>query len=173
MGGRRTASLAVAGVALLGLVVWRPALRALGGFLIVNDGLRHADAVVVLSGDSNHERLVTAISIVRNGLAGRIIVLTDTRADLDDEEPAIRHGAGRSGLSDAQVIVVRGVHSTADDAGIAAEAMNAGGWRSAIVVTSPFHTRRARWIFLRTWNRRGLALVVYPSWDSRFDPQQW
>ena len=166
-------ALAFAGIVLLGFAAWRPILRALGVFLVVDDGLRRSDAVVVLSGDSNRERLDTAIAIRRRGLAERIIALTGTSSDLDDEEPGIRRDAERGGLDGGQVVVARGAHSTADDAAIAAEVMKAGGWRSAIVVTSPFHTRRARWTFLRTWSRLGLVLAVHPSRDPRFDPQRW
>ena len=160
-------------IVVLAVTGWRPALRGVGTFLVVDDGLRPVDAVVVLSGDTSRERLDEAIRIVRRGLAGWIIVLTGTPPDFYDEAAAIRQYVKRRGANPARVVVASEVHSTLDDAQIAAQVMRERGWKSAIVVTSPYHTRRAGWVFYRAWRRLGLSSSVHPSPDPLFDPYRW
>ncbi len=45
-------------------------------------------------------------------------------------------------------------------------------WRSAIVVTSNYHTRRARYIFRRVFSQ-GIEVRVASARDGDFDPQRW
>jgi uncharacterized SAM-binding protein YcdF (DUF218 family) len=160
-------------IVVLAVTGWRPALQGMGTFLVVDDGLRPVDAVVVLSGDASRERLDEAIGIVRRGLAGWIVVLTGTPPDFYDEAAAIRQYVKRRGVDPTRVVVASEVHSTLDDAQIAAQVMKEKGWKSAIVVTSPYHTRRAGWVFYRTWRRLGLSSSVHPSPDPLFDPYRW
>ncbi len=160
-------------VALLGSLAWRPTLRALGTFLVVDDALGQAEAVVVLSGDVDGKRLDSAITLVQRGITGWIIVLMDTAQDAPDPAPTIRQYAALRGVDVGHVIIVRDAHSTADDARLAAETMTAHGWGTALVVTSSYHTRRASGMFRRIWGPMNLSFSVHPSQDSGFDPQHW
>jgi uncharacterized SAM-binding protein YcdF (DUF218 family) len=45
-------------------------------------------------------------------------------------------------------------------------------WHSVIVVTSNFHTRRARYIFLHVFPQ-GMAVRVASARDGDFDPEDW
>ncbi len=118
-------------------------LRAVGHYLIVDEGTRPAEAVVVLSGDYGHKRLDAGLSAVHQSGASSIIVLTDTPEDSPDRTAAILRDAERRGVEARRVIVASGVRSTVEDARRAADVMQDHGWRAAIVVTSPYHTRRA------------------------------
>jgi uncharacterized SAM-binding protein YcdF (DUF218 family) len=158
---------------LAGAVGWRPALASVGAFLVVDDGLERTDAIVVLSGDGTRRRLDTALALVQRGLADRVIVLTGTPPDFFDEAPAVRRYALHRGVSPDQVVVVGEAHSTLDDALVAAQVMRQRGWTSATVVTAPYHTRRARWVFRRTWGPLGLVVRVHPAPEPGFHPDRW
>jgi hypothetical protein len=45
--------------------------------------------------------------------------------------------------------------------------------RSAILVTSPYHQRRAALLFARAFEPAGLALRNYPARDPAWDPNFW
>ncbi len=158
---------------LVGVFAWHPAMRGLGTYLVVDDPLRQADAVVVLSGDANRTRLDAAAAVARRGVAKWVIVLTEAPRNSLYDTSAVRQDAGLRGVDVDRVIVVGAAHSTADDARLAAEVISQHGWRSAIVVTSPYHTRRAQWIFHRVWDPRGLAFSVHASGSAGFDPESW
>jgi hypothetical protein len=46
------------------------------------------------------------------------------------------------------------------------------GWKSVVVVTSNYHTRRVRYIFQKVF-APGVAVSVASARDGRFDPQHW
>ena len=61
--------------------------------------------------------------------------------------------------------------STAEEAGSFAALARRCGWRSAIVVTSPYHTRRAGWLFRRAL---GFPFIVRVRSDGEpYDRWTW
>lgn len=165
-------TLAVGAVLILTLLGWEPTLSAIGSYLIVDDGLRVADAVVVLSGDYGHKRLEAGLAAVRQGTADRIIVLMDLPTD-SNQTAIVRRDVGRAGIDARRLIVTGDVHSTAEDAARAADIMRRYGWRTAVAVTSPYHTRRAAWAFRRVWAPLGLSASFHPSGEAAFHRQRW
>ncbi len=51
--------------------------------------------------------------------------------------------------------------------------MRARDLRSAILVTSPYHQRRAAVVFGRTFGEAGLTFRNYPARDPVWDPTFW
>ncbi len=86
---RWTAWMGIAGAGMLVGLLLPFALQVLGVFLVVDDTLQPADAVVVLSGDTNRKRLDTALAILRAGMAKWVVVLT-APVGIDDEASAVR-----------------------------------------------------------------------------------
>lgn len=164
--------LAATALFLLSAPRWDAMLRAAAGFLVVDDGPDSADAVVVLSGDSGRGRLAAGLASFLDG-RGRVVIVLTEGAVHDRASEAIRRLADLRGVAADRVIVVGGVHSTQDDARLAAEVMKRHGWRTAIVVTSPYHTRRASWVFRRVWTPLGLLAFVQPSADPAWIPDRW
>jgi uncharacterized SAM-binding protein YcdF (DUF218 family) len=77
----------------------------------------------------------------------------------------------REGVDPARVRLVPPGGSTAEEAGAFAALAHRCGWRSAIVVTSPFHTRRAGWLFRRAL---GFPFVVRVLSDGEpYDRWTW
>jgi uncharacterized SAM-binding protein YcdF (DUF218 family) len=151
---------------------WRAALQRAGAFLVVDDALRPADAVVVLSGDASRSRLDEAIRVVRLGAADRVIALTATPPDFY-EATAIRRYVERRGVDPGRVVVAGEAHSTLDEARLAAQVMRERGWRSAIVVTSPYHTRRARWVFYRCMRPLTRGSIRTAGGRTTAAPRRW
>jgi uncharacterized SAM-binding protein YcdF (DUF218 family) len=71
--------------------------------------------------------------------------------------------------------IVRFAHdadSTLEEARALARLAAARKWHSVIVVTSNFHTRRARYIFQRVFPQ-GVEVRLASAPDGDFDPQHW
>ena len=151
-----------------------PILRFVGEELIVEDELDKSDVIIVLSDDNFYaDRATRAAELFREGKAP-IIVASGRR---------LRPSAGIAELMEHDLIergvpkdkIVRFAHdadSTLEEAEELARLAKIRKWHSAIVVTSNYHTRRARYIFRRVFPQ-GIELRIASARDGDFDPQKW
>lgn len=173
--GRRTTVfwLAVLLVAVLAHPIW---LGALGDFLVARDDLRQADAIVVLAGNSPY-RAQHAAELYRAGWAPRVLI---------SNELVLSHGVEASWLTlreaglvkldlpdEALVPLEPVAQSTHHEATVSREVMLQNGWRSAILVTDPFHMRRALWAFHGVWDKAGLEVIASPAENSKYTVENW
>lgn len=153
--------------------MWQSALGALARYLVVDQNLDTADVVVILSGDVDRSRLAAGLALVTEGRARWVVVLTGPPQTSYDDLATLRSHAESRGVDAEHVIVVGDVHSTIEDARRAAQVMKQHTWRTAMVVTSPYHTRRAAFTFRQVWGPLGLSASVRPSRDLVFGPGRW
>ena len=74
----------------------------------------------------------------------------------------------------AKAIVVEGASATTEEnAQRVAELMKSAGMRSAILVTSPYHQRRAAILFEREFERVSLSFRNRPADDPDWDASLW
>lgn len=111
--------------------------------LAVRTPLQPADAIVVLGGEAVG-RPDRAAALYRAGLAPRIIV----SGDGDCQDAAARLRAG--GVAPDAILVECRSGNTAENAAFSSEILHAVSARSVIVVTSWWHTARARRCFVRS-----------------------
>lgn len=132
---RHLLAVAVAAAAGLGiligsLLIWPP-----------KSALRHADAIVVLSGDHG-ERLPLALRLLRRGVAAALVL--DGQAD---SKQALQLCAG--GQPFEVICLLPRPDNTASEARAAAQLSSTRHWASLIVVTTNDHVLRARMRFHR------------------------
>lgn len=148
-------------------------LNKLADFLVVRDPLEKADVIIVLGGDSNGERLAGAIELYEQGYAGRLLLSGGpvmwrlTYADwMKKQALAADVPAGAILLQDRS-------RSTLDDARFSLPIVQAHRFKSVILVTSPYHTRRASRVFKKMYAPVGIKIIVYPVKITEFRPQGW
>lgn len=166
---------ALAAVLLLLYLVRAPILRGFGEWWIVDEEPRSAHAIVVLGGDSVFgDRVRHAVELHRRGWGRRLVLSGMTiRTNFNEtalmEREALDLGVPRESL----LLHPHDAGSTIEE-GLALRRLLAGeGIRSIIVVTSNFHTRRARMIFLRIFRKAGVEVFFSAAPDVRFDPRRW
>jgi uncharacterized SAM-binding protein YcdF (DUF218 family) len=151
-----------------------PILRFVGEGWIVEDALSRADAIIVLSDDNFYaDRATHAADLYRHGMAP-IVVASGRR---------LRPNAGIAELMEHDLIergvpkdkILRLSHNaenTREEAETTAQQALERKWRSVIVVTSNYHTRRARYIFSHVFPPQ-TRVRVSGAPDGDFDPDHW
>lgn len=151
-----------------------PILRFAGEELVVEDALQKSDAIIILSDDNFYaDRATRAAELYRQGLAP-VVVASGIR---------LRPYAGISELM-THDLVERGVprenilpfpqdaDNTREEALALKPLALQKRWKSVLVVTSNFHTRRARFIFRRVFPAE-VTVRMAGARDADFDPAHW
>src|SRR6266508_3102218 len=115
----------------------------IGSWLAVEDPLAKADAIVAISGDTG-ARAETAFALWKQGYAP-LLIFSGGSSDPQSVASAelMKRAAVAAGVP-ANAIAVEGASATTEEnAERVAELMKSRGLVSAILVTSPYHQRRA------------------------------
>jgi uncharacterized SAM-binding protein YcdF (DUF218 family) len=164
----------LAAVVFLARDVW---LGALGAALVHDDGAGKAEIAVVLAGDNWGHRLIKGAELVKQGYAPRVLVSGPPGGfyGLNEADAAIQF-AIRKGYPAEWFIPLRHTAlSTRDEATAILDALKQRNIHSFLLVTSNFHTARARRIFLKAERQRGGGpdLRVVASVDQFFTAANW
>jgi uncharacterized SAM-binding protein YcdF (DUF218 family) len=148
------------------------ALRYLGNAMVLSEGPEKADVIFVLGGDFAGHRVRKACELAAEGFAP-LIWVSGPGAVFDQKEADLAVAfAQRSGCPEG---ALEPFYSTADstreEALFFRERAAERGYRSYLLVTSNFHTRRAAGIFRK--EVPGLKQIVISSPDPAFDPDHW
>ena len=149
------------------------AFLLLGSWLAVEDPLAKVDAIVVISGDTS-ARADTAISLWKAGWAP-IIVFSGAAIDPESASSAeiMRRQAIKQGVPEGATLVEPASTTTEENADEVAKLMVQRKLRAAILVTSPYHQRRAAFEFDRAFEPSGLTLRNYPARDPEWNAFLW
>ena len=176
-----------AGVVACAIFALPSAMNAAATALVREDPLTRADVIVALSGDPRGLRDLRAVELYRAGMAKRLVVSGQILGGGIDTAAAARDLVIAAGVPGEDVFVLLNASNTRQEAAALARMMAAERWRSAIIVTSPYHSRRAlftcrraardcrftsapvaarapEWRPTRWWTRRGDAELTLREW---------
>jgi uncharacterized SAM-binding protein YcdF (DUF218 family) len=151
-----------------------PILRTAGDFWVVDDGARNADAIIILSDDNfAASRAAQAAELFRAGWAPRIVAsgrMLRPYAGLAElmERDLTDRGVAR----DAIVRFPHTAANTKEEAQALKGLVAQRGWHRVLVVTSNYHTRRARFIFRRVFPS-SVEVRVVSAPDPDYDVSNW
>jgi uncharacterized SAM-binding protein YcdF (DUF218 family) len=155
-------------------LVRHPIFRFVGETWIVEDTLERADAIIVLSDDNFYaDRATRAAELYREGKAPWIVA----------SGRRLRPNAGIAELMEHDLVergvprekIVRFVHDadgTKEEAEALMRLVKEKKWKHIIIVTSNYHTRRARYIFQRVFPQ-DTGVRIASARDGDFDPDRW
>jgi len=164
-----------------GLVLALLIFFGVGRWLVVEDSLVKARAIVVLSG-AMPVRAIEAAKLYREGYAPEIWLTHSTEPAETLEEMGIPF-AGEDHYNTLVLIhdgvPAEAIHvleppivNTADEIKVVASALARAKDQAVIFVTTKAHTRRVRLLWLRLARGQGRAIVRAASGDP-FDPRHW
>jgi uncharacterized SAM-binding protein YcdF (DUF218 family) len=149
------------------------ALNGLARFLVVSDRLEKADVILVLAGDTNGERVAQGVELYKQGYAKHLLMSGGSLTWNLTYAGWMKKQAVELGVPGPAVLLQDRSTSTIDDAKFSLPIVKEHGFRSVIVVTSPYHTRRAAAVFKKIFGRQGIKVLIYPVQHSNFEPHDW
>jgi uncharacterized SAM-binding protein YcdF (DUF218 family) len=151
-----------------------PILRFAGNFWVVDESPQTSDAIVILSDDDyDAVRASRAADLYRSSWAARIVASGRAlRPYASIAELMQRDLTDRGVPATAVVRFPNRARNTLEEAGAVSEFLSTHGWRKIIVVTSNYHTRRARFIYEHAL-APGTELRVVAAPDPSYDPNSW
>ena len=176
-GGVVTRLVVVLSVLLFFLLLYfvrHPLMRFAAEAWVVEDSLHNSDAILLLGDDNFYaDRATRAAELFRQGLAP-VVVASGRRLRPDfGLAEVMTHDLIERGVPKDRVIPFpQDADDTIDEAQALAPFAVKKKWRSVIVVTSSYHTRRARYIFRRVFPA-SVNVLVAAAHDGDFEPSDW
>jgi uncharacterized SAM-binding protein YcdF (DUF218 family) len=148
-------------------------LEKAGRYLYYKDELKPADVIVILAGEET-ERVEYGVKLFKEGwarkdriiLAGGPLVWKYSWAALMGEQ------AKYLGVPKRDILLEDRSRTTEEDAIFTKEIMDKYGYKSCILVTSPYHSKRATKIFRKVMGDR-IKIISAPSIKSWFSFDEW
>jgi len=158
-------------------------LSRLGAWLVVNDPLVKADAIVVLGG-TMYERPLEAVDLYLAGMAPRVYLFREV-SDWGERELMARKiqivravdvqidAMVKLGVPRDAIYILDEAGSTATEADHVFALVTTERFSRVIVVTSKQHTRRAHLVMNRRLASSGTAVIVRSSRYDRANVERW
>lgn len=155
-----------------------------GTYLVVQQPLEHADAIVVLAG-ARAERWLEAVDLFRAGWAPRIVVSRGRSEDAEarliamgirfpQDADLVRDAMLQMHVPpDAIILLPESLDNTAQEAASARRMAAASGWSRIIVVTSKYHSRRASYAFDREFRDAPIGVLMRTTRYDSSAPARW
>lgn len=159
---------------LLLYAVRHPVLRFAAESWVVEDPLDKADVLIVLSGDNFYaDRATRAAELFREGKASLVVASGQRLRPNAGVAELMEHDLIERGVPKEKILrFANDGDSTEEEAEALAKLAKSRNWRKTIVVTSNYHTRRARYIFHRVFPQ-DIEVRVASARDGDFDPEHW
>ena len=159
-------------------------------FLLVKDNINKADCIVVLSSDT-YFRIKKAVELYNSGYAKNIVVTITPEREKELKE-YYEFGYRIFGLKDIsnKEIILKAfeyfnkdpkdiyftekeVTSTYDEAIAIKDFMLKNNFKSLILVTSTYHTKRALLVFKLVFNKTGIKIYNCTAENKLYNPLRW
>ena len=155
-------------------LVRRPLLGFVGQSWIVEDALPKSDAIIELSIDNFYaDRATRTAEIYRQGLAPVVVASGKRLRPYAGVAELMEHDLIERGVPKEKILrYPHDAENTREEAEALLKFAAQKSWKSVIVVTSNYHTRRTRYIFRRVFPEN-ISVNVAGARDGDFDPEHW
>jgi len=134
---------------------------------------RPSDAIVVISGDEQMARFQEGVNLYRRGY-GRYLVFSGAAFDAGvSNADVMRDLAVQRGVPESAILEEPLGADTWGNAIHTRKLLTANGLRHALLVTSPYHARRAQLTFDAAYADSGIELMVHAAPDSQWRKLSW
>jgi len=166
------------------IIFHTPLVWFIGDQLVVRHLPRHADAIVVFSGngetsyrnDSYQRRALDAVHFYKQGYAPSIYLSSGKEQDLMEVDIINLYLKEKGVAKSAIHILNRFPRSTSENVQMVTRQLRQDGVHSILFLTSPYHSRRALW----TWRKQAADIAVWtpavidtpsatPQWTASID----
>ena len=149
------------------------AFFGVGFYLSPQSPLQKSDAIVAISGGDTDARTEEALKLYKDGWAPKIIF---SGAALDPTSPSnakvMAASAETKGVPKDAIILEEAAANTQENASDVAKIVQQNKFKQIILVTSPYHQRRASIVFRRALGD-GITVLNHSSYDKNWRRSYW
>jgi uncharacterized SAM-binding protein YcdF (DUF218 family) len=145
----------------------------IGYYLSPQSPLTKADAIVAISGGETEARTQEAVRLYNEGLA-KSLVFSGAAADPSSPSnaKAMATAAEKAGVPASAIYLDETSKNTRQNAANVTQIIHQQGYTSIILVTSPYHQRRADISFHRTLGK-DYPIINHSSYDQNWRRSNW
>ena len=141
-------------------------------YLTPSDELQQADVIVAVSGGDTEARARTAVELYKDGLASKILF---SGAALDPSSPSnaqvMKEVALEEGVHDVDILIDEHSSNTEENAKHSRGILDSDEYKTIILVTSPYHQRRAYLEFAHQLDDD--VVIINHSSEDKSWPSTW
>ena len=154
----------------IGIVVFLPFALAL--YLSPQNPLVKADAIVVVSGGDTDSRISEGVKLYEQGWAPQIIFSGAAAEGSVSNALAMARIAIAAGVPEEAIIIEENSKTTAENAVFSSKIILEQKFSSIILVTSPYHQRRAYDLFRKELGK-GFPIINHSAKDINWSKKNW
>lgn len=133
-------------------------------YLTVGESPKDADVIILLNGDI--ERVDKAVELYNEGYADKILLTNSTMDPISPKDLINR------GIPESSIIEEKQAQSTYENAIFTKEMLENENITSALIVSSNYHMRRAKFSFDQVYSQSSINLTFVATNES-YDPDYW
>ncbi|OGC06747.1 hypothetical protein A2526_04995 [candidate division WOR-1 bacterium RIFOXYD2_FULL_36_8] len=142
-------------------------------FLVVQDKPEKSDVILVLAGDSNGERVDQAVKLYKEGYAPKILMSGGPIIWKLTSAQNMKSQAIALGVPPKNIFMEEKSLSTLGNIKYSIPILKRLNAKTIILVTSPFHARRARAVARKYCLKENIRVLSYPVQASALNPDSW
>ena len=144
----------------------------IGFYLSPQDTLQKADAIVAISGGETDQRTKEAVELYHANWAPVLVFSGAARDEGISNADVMKQMAMAMGVAEDKIIVEDQAQNTFDNAKFVRDLLHANNIESIILVTSPYHQRRAHSTFRRILGEE-FVIINRSATDSAWRKNGW
>jgi len=144
-----------------------------GFFLSPQDPLEKADAIIVISGGETRQRVAEAVDLFHEGWAPLLVMSGAARDEKVSNAVVMRQIAVSLGVSKDKILTEESAANTLDNAKFVRDIITDKKFTKIILVTSPYHQRRASLAFAKYLKGLPVKIINHSSTDSMWRKNGW
>lgn len=146
---------------------------AIGFFLSPQNNLELSDAIVIISGGETKERVEEGVELYQAGWAPLLIMSGAARDEGTSNALAMKNMAMTIGVPDEQIVVEEEATNTFENALKVKNIIQEQKITKMILVTSPYHQRRASSVFHLALKGLPIEIINHSAQDSKWRKNGW
>ncbi|MFH0912224.1 MAG: YdcF family protein [Patescibacteria group bacterium] len=144
-----------------------------GFFLSPQDDLEKADAIVAVSGGETRQRVEEAVNLFEEGWASLLIMSGAAQDDQVSNAAVMKQIAISLGVPADKIVIEEAATNTLDNAKLVRDIIEKEKLTKIILVTSPYHQRRAGLSFIKALKGLPVEIINHSSTDSVWRKNGW
>ena len=144
-----------------------------GFFLSPQDELELSDAIVVISGGETKQRVAEGVHLYNEGWAPILIMSGAARDEGVANAVSMKQLAIAQGVSADKILIEQEAIDTFENAIKVKEIAEQYKFNKIILVTSPYHQRRADIVFTKIFSGLPLTIINHSAVDSAWRKNGW